>query len=169
MKIPPLVMLTVLHTHYEASRREQSTVKTVKEIMSEDCVTLTLQDNIFEAAVKMKQHDIGFIPVLEGKKLIGVVTDRDLVIRGYAEKHSGSTAIKEVLSEQVTTVSPSTSVDEAAKLMANEQIRRLPVVENGDLVGIVAIGDMAVRTKFEDEAGEALSKISETDKAFATK
>ncbi|WP_135547498.1 CBS domain-containing protein [Paenibacillus cymbidii] len=141
-------------------------MKTVKEIMSTDCVTLTLQDNVFEAALKMKQHNIGFIPVLDGKKLVGVVTDRDLVVRGYAEKHSGSTAIQEVLSEQLTTVNPETSVDDAAKLMANEQIRRLPVVEHGNLVGVVAIGDMAVRTKFEDEAGEALSKISESNKSF---
>lgn len=141
-------------------------MKTVKEIMSTDCVTLTLQDNVFEAALKMKQHNIGFIPVLDGRKLVGVVTDRDLVVRGYAEKHSGSTAIKEVLSEQLTTVNPETSVDDAAKLMANEQIRRLPVVEDGNLVGVVAIGDMAVRTKFEDEAGEALSKISEPSKSF---
>ncbi len=146
--------------------RERLALKTVKEIMSTDCVTLTLQDNVFEAALKMKQHNIGFIPVLDGKKLVGVVTDRDLVVRGYAEKHSGSTAIQEVLSEQLTTVNPETSVDDAAKLMANEQIRRLPVVEHGNLVGVVAIGDMAVRTKFEDEAGEALSKISESNKSF---
>ncbi|MFD2612899.1 CBS domain-containing protein [Paenibacillus gansuensis] len=141
--------------------------KTLKEVMSTDIVTVTLQDNIFEIALKMKQHDIGFIPVLEGRRLIGVVTDRDLVIRGYADKHSGSTAVEHVISKDVRTVSPEMTVDEAAKIMANEKIRRLPVVENGELVGVVAIGDLAVRTKFEDEAGEALSQISEKDKSYS--
>ncbi|NEW05438.1 CBS domain-containing protein [Paenibacillus sp. SYP-B3998] len=134
--------------------------KTVKDIMTRDCVTVTLLDNVFEIATKMKQYDIGFVPVVEGKKLIGVVTDRDLVIRGYAEKKSGSTAVEEVITKDVATIEASTSIEEAAKIMAKDQVRRLPVVENGELVGIVAIGDLAVRDNFEDEAGEALSQIS---------
>ncbi|MCS7459433.1 CBS domain-containing protein [Paenibacillus doosanensis] len=137
----------------------------LKEIMTKDCATVTLKDNVYEVAVKMKQEDTGFIPVVEGKKLIGVITDRDLVIRGYAAKKEGSTAVKDVMSSnQITCASPETTVDEAAKLMAKQQIRRLPVCENGELVGIVSIGDLAVRDKFEDEAGEALSQISEKDK-----
>jgi CBS domain-containing protein len=142
-------------------------MKTVKEIMSKDCVTVTLKDNVYEIAVKMKEHDIGFIPVVDGKKLIGVVTDRDLVIRGFADKKEGSTEVRQVISEKTVTVSPDTTVDEAAQIMAREQIRRLPVVENGELIGIVAIGDLAVRDKFENEAGEALSKISVQDQSFA--
>ncbi|KZE84262.1 CBS domain-containing protein [Paenibacillus elgii] len=138
--------------------------RTLREIMTTDCSTVTLKDNVYEAAVKMKQEDTGFIPVVEGRKLIGVLTDRDLVIRGYAEKREGSAAIKQVMSDRVVSVPPETTVDEAAKIMAKEQIRRLPVVANGDLVGIVSIGDLAVRDKFEDEAGEALSQISEQDK-----
>lgn len=138
--------------------------KTVREIMSKDCVTVTLQDNVYEIALKMKQHDIGFVAVVDGKKLIGAVTDRDLVVRGYAEKHSGSTAVEQVITKDVATIDPNTSIEEAAKIMAKNQIRRLPVVENGELVGIVAIGDLAVRGSFEDEAGQALSKIS-SDKA----
>lgn len=135
--------------------------KTVKDIMSKDCVTATTQDNIYELAVKMKQNDIGFIPVVEGSKLVGVVTDRDLVVRGYAEKHSGSTAVSEVITTHIKTIASDTSVDEAAKLMADSQIRRLPVVDNGNLVGIVSIGDLAIREVFVNEAGEALSQISE--------
>jgi CBS domain-containing protein len=139
--------------------------KKLKEIMTKDCATVTLKDNVYEVAVKMKQEDTGFIPVVDGKKLIGVITDRDLVIRGFAAKKEGSTAVEEVMSSnQITSATPETTVDEAAKLMAKQQIRRLPVVENGELVGIVSIGDLAVRSKFEDEAGEALSQISEKDK-----
>jgi CBS domain-containing protein len=136
-------------------------MKTLKEIMTKNVVTVTKQDNIYEIAVKMKENDTGFIPVVEGTKLIGVVTDRDLVIRGYADRHSGSTAVEEVMTKSPVTASAETTVDEAAKIMASRQIRRLPIVENGDLIGVVAIGDMAVRHNFEEEAGKALSEISE--------
>ncbi|HEX7056594.1 MAG TPA: CBS domain-containing protein [Bacilli bacterium] len=142
-------------------------MKTLQEIMTKNCVTLTPQDNVYEAAVKMKEHDIGFIPVVEGKKLLGVITDRDIVLRCTAEKKPGSTAVTEIMSHDIVTASPNTTIQEAAKLLAGKQIRRLPIVENGELVGVVAIADMAVREKFEDEAGEALSEISEPNGQFA--
>lgn len=129
--------------------------------MSTDCVTATLQDNVYEIALKMKQSDIGFVPILDGKKLIGVVTDRDLVVRGLAEKHSGSTGVSEVITHEVDTISSSATADEAAELMASKQIRRLPVVDNGELIGVLAIGDLAIREIYVNEAGEALSAISE--------
>ncbi|MFX3633357.1 MAG: CBS domain-containing protein [Candidatus Pristimantibacillus sp.] len=135
--------------------------KTVKEIMSTDCVTATLQDNIYELAVLMKQNDIGIVPIVDGRKLIGVVTDRDLVIRGYAGKHSGSTEVAAVMTSDVQTISSSATTHEAAKMMASNKIRRLPVVDDGKLVGILAIGDLAVREIFVNEAGEALNEISE--------
>lgn len=136
-------------------------MRKIADVMSKDCVTVTPQDNIYECAVKMKEHDIGFLPVVEGQKMIGVVTDRDLVIRGYAEKHSGSESVMSVLTKEVESITPDMSVDEAASIMSSRQIRRLPVVENGELKGIVSIGDLAVREIFVDEAGQALSGISE--------
>jgi len=140
---------------------------TIREIMSTDCVTVAPQSSVFDAAAKMRDHDIGFIPVVEGKKLVGVITDRDLVVRGLAERKPGTATVNEVMSRQVTTVSPQMSVEEAAKLMANEQIRRLPVVENGELVGVVAIGDLAVREKHDEKAGKALSEISVSEKTLS--
>ncbi|MBN2983467.1 MULTISPECIES: CBS domain-containing protein [Cohnella] len=136
-------------------------MRKVSDVMSTDCVTVAPQDNIYECAVKMKDHDIGFLPVVEGRKLIGVITDRDLVIRGYAEKHPGSESVMTVLTEGVETISPDTSVDEAVSLMSSRQIRRLPVVSGGELQGVVSIGDLAIREIFVQEAGEALSGISE--------
>jgi CBS domain-containing protein len=136
-------------------------LRKIADIMSADCVTVTPQDNLYEAASLMKDHNIGFVPVIEGRKLIGVITDRDLVIRGYAEKQPGTISVKEVLTKDVRTVSPQMSVDEAAGIMASSQIRRLPVVENGQLMGVVSLGDLAVREIFVNEAGEALSNISE--------
>ncbi|GIP51892.1 CBS domain-containing protein [Paenibacillus vini] len=138
-------------------------MKKVSEIMTRDVVTVTPEDNVFEVAVKMKQHGTGFIPVVEkgGDKLIGVITDRDLVVRGIAEKHPGSTAVETVMTKGIKTASPDTSVDAAAELMAEQQIRRLPVTEGDRLIGIVSIGDLAVRNIFADNAGEALAEISE--------
>ncbi|CAM2821789.1 CBS domain-containing protein [Paenibacillus sediminis] len=139
-------------------------MKTVKELMTTNCETVTTQDNIYEVAVKMKQNDVGIIPVVDtdGQTLIGVVTDRDLVVRGYAEKHSGSTSVEKVMTTSIRTASPDMSVDDAAELMAEQQIRRLPVTDNNHkLLGIISIGDLAVRNIFADNAGAALSQISQ--------
>lgn len=136
-------------------------MKTIKDLMTRDVITVTTKDNIYEIAVKMRDYDIGFVPVVEGKKAIGCVTDRDLVIRGYAEKHSGSTSVEDVMTKNCVKVPPDMTVDEASRLMAEKKIRRLIVEENGQLVGVVAIGDLAVREPLKDEAGEALSEISE--------
>ncbi|GGA21441.1 CBS domain-containing protein [Paenibacillus physcomitrellae] len=139
-------------------------MKKVKEIMTQSPVTVTPLDNIYEIAVKMKEHDTGFIPVVDNPgsdRLIGAVTDRDLVVRGYAEKHSGSTAVDKVMTKNLQTATADMSVDEAAELMAKQQIRRLPVTEGDRLIGVVSLGDMAVEHIFADNAGDALSNISE--------
>lgn len=136
----------------------------LSDIMSKNCVTVTKQDNIFEIATKMKEHNIGFIPIVEGKKLLGVVTDRDLVLRGYADKRSGSGSVEEVMTNNPITATPDTTVDEAARIMSDKQIRRLAVVQGGQLVGVVAIGDLAVHQYSEEEAGQALSEISEKNR-----
>lgn len=141
-------------------------MKQVRDLMAADCKTVTEQDNIYEAAVIMAQNDIGFVPVVDASdrsKLVGAVTDRDIVIRGYAEKKPGSSSIQEVMSGQLVSISPDKSAQEAADLMAEHQIRRLPVVENGRLVGVISLGDLAIARTTEDEAGHALSEISEHD------
>lgn len=142
-------------------------MKTLREIMTDNVVTVMKQDSIDVIASKMKNENIGFIPVVEGKQLAGVVTDRDLVIRGLAEKLPDSTPVEQVMTKQPVTAAPDTTVDEAAKIMASRKIRRLPVVDNGELVGVVAIGDMAVRNNLEDEAAKALSEISSPTKEMA--
>lgn len=84
----------------------------IENIMTDSIVTCTAQDNIYEAAVKMKQHDTGFIPIVDGERLIGVLTDRDLVIRAMAEKHPGSTSVRDVMTEEVISVGPEATIDE---------------------------------------------------------
>ena len=135
---------------------------TVKEVMSTSCKTLTLQDNVYQAAVLMKEQDIGFVPIVNQGRLIGVITDRDIVIRGVAEKHPNSSLVADIMTEQLVSVDSTMTSEEAAEVMAAHQVRRLPVVDNGRLVGIVSLGDLAIRTPNAHEAGQALSEISES-------
>ena len=137
----------------------------IKDIMTTNVVTCKTDDTIFDLATKMVEHDIGFLPIKEGENLVGVVTDRDLVIRGYANKLDSSAAAAEVMTDGCISISPDATVDEASELMAMHQIRRLCVVEKGKLVGVCAIGDLAVRYKYMEDAGHALSEISEKDQS----
>jgi CBS domain-containing protein len=135
----------------------------VRDFMSTNVEYCTPVDNVYEAALKMKDLDVGVIPIVEHGQLIGLVTDRDLVVRGIAEKHPGSNQITNVMSHELICVSPDDSVDKATELMARHQIRRLPVVENGQLVGMLSLGDLASHEEVDDRAGVALNYISEDD------
>ena len=134
---------------------------TLRDIMTSDVDFCTVKDNIYEAALKMRDDNVGVIPVLENGRLIGVITDRDIVTRSVAEKKPNSTKITDVISTELVTGSPDMSVEEAEELMASEQVRRLPIVEQDKLVGIVALGDFAVHRQTSSEAGIALQSISE--------
>ncbi|MCM3768555.1 CBS domain-containing protein [Neobacillus niacini] len=133
----------------------------IRDIMTNDVECCTLLDNVYEVAVKMKELNVGAIPIVDQDKLVGMITDRDIVIRGVAEKHPGSTKVEDIMSDKLITVTPEATSRDAAKLMAEHQIRRLPVVENGKLVGIVSLGDFAIRELTDDQAKQALTEISE--------
>lgn len=135
----------------------------IRDIMSDEVECCTLLDNVYEVAVKMKEWDVGAIPIVDDEKLVGMITDRDIVIRGVAEKRPGSTKVEEIMSDILITVTPETTSREASELMSKHQIRRLPVVEGEKLVGIVSLGDFAVRKLTDSQAGKALSEISETN------
>jgi CBS domain-containing protein len=133
----------------------------IRDIMTDQVECCTLLDNVFEVAVKMKELNVGAIPIVDKDKLVGMITDRDIVIRGVAEKHPGSTKVEDIMSDKLITISADASTKEAANLMADHQIRRLPVVEGDKLIGIVSLGDFAIRQMTDDQAKEALSEISE--------
>jgi CBS domain-containing protein len=106
-------------------------------------------DKVIDVARKMKQEDAGFIPVLEnGGSLIGVITDRDIVIRCIAEGHDPrSETAEHLMSREVTMIAPDDDIEQAAKMMEREEIRRLPVAENGHLVGVLSHGNLVQATK----------------------
>jgi len=109
----------------------------------------------------MRDLNIGAVPVVDGERPVGIITDRDIVLRCVAEeKDATKVKASEIMTKKLITVNPEINVKEAAKIMAEHQIRRLPVVENGKLVGIVSLGDLATKPNFSDEAGEALTNIS---------
>jgi CBS domain-containing protein len=136
-------------------------VRKIREIMTSDVETCTLLDNVFEVAVKMKELNVGAIPIVDEGRLVGMITDRDIVIRGIAEKHPPSSKVEAVMSDHLVTASPEMSTQEATKLMAQHKIRRLPVVDGEKLIGIVALGDFAVNELTDEQAQHALSEISE--------
>ncbi|OIK14069.1 CBS domain-containing protein [Bacillus sp. MUM 116] len=133
----------------------------IREIMTDNVESCSLLDNVYEVAVKMKELNVGAIPIVDHEKLVGMITDRDIVLRCVAEKNPPSSKVEEIMSNELITISPDASTREAAKLMAEHQIRRLPVVEGDKIVGIVSLGDFAIRDLTDDQAKQALTEISE--------
>lgn len=133
----------------------------VRDLMSRNVAEVSPDTSLEEVARMMKEMNIGSVPVCESGRVVGIVTDRDIIVRELAMgKNPVATRVGDVMTHGISTVSPDMDIHDAAKLMSDKQIRRLPVVDNGRLVGMIAIGDMAVRSTLEDDAGEALSDIS---------
>lgn len=134
----------------------------IADIMTKDVQSVAPSTDLQTVARHMRDLDVGVIPVVDGGKLLGVITDRDIVIRAIAAGVSPQQATAgDHMSSDPTTVSPDDDVQRATEIMAREQIRRLLVVENGTLVGILSIGDVAVDTGRDKLTGDALEQISE--------
>ncbi len=132
----------------------------VKDLMSSNVQYVRPETPMEEIAQYMKQHDIGSIPVCnDNGEAVGIVTDRDIVLRAVSAGTPSMTA-RDIMSTNVVYVDSNTNAHEAANLMAKNQIRRLPVVDNNRLVGMLAMADIARKNIYVDEAGDALSAIS---------
>jgi CBS domain-containing protein len=136
--------------------------QSIREIMTPNPSTIEPSNSVVEAARIMKQEDAGVVPVTENGRLTGMVTDRDIAIRVVAEgKDPQSTTVREVASTDLVTVDPQQDLDEALRLMAQHQVRRLPVVEeDGRLVGVVAQADVA-REGDDTKTGQVVQEISD--------
>ena len=132
----------------------------IRELMTSNPTTCPPSASILDVAKMMAQEDVGPVPIVEGDRLTGIVTDRDLVVRVLAEgRDPTSTTIGEIASADLVTVQPDSDLSEALNLMAQNQVRRLPVVEGDQLVGIVAQADVA-RAADEEKTGEVVQDIS---------
>jgi CBS domain-containing protein len=136
--------------------------RTVREAMTTSPRSIERGGSVVEAAQMMASEDVGSLPVVEGGELVGMVTDRDLVLQVIAKDRDPSEVrISEVASQNPIVASPEESLDEALKRMAQEQVRRLPVVEAGRLVGILAQADVAREAK-ATSTGQMVEQISES-------
>jgi CBS domain-containing protein len=134
--------------------------KSVRDVMTPGVRTVSPSQSLAEAAEVMKGEDVGSVPVVEEGRLAGIVTDRDIVTRAVAERRDPQTVkVAEVASRELVTVEPEQDLDEALALMARHQVRRLPVVEAGQLVGMLAQADLALEAK-EKKVGETVEEIS---------
>jgi len=137
--------------------QEQTMAERIEEVMTREPRTVTTSEPLTDAARAMRDADIGDLIVLDGQTVAGIVTDRDIVVRGIAEgRDPRSTRVGEVCTSDPTTLEPGQGIDEAIETMRRLDVRRLPVVEGGRPVGIVSLGDLAV----ERDSDSALADIS---------
>ena len=134
----------------------------VQDLMTANPKTIAGDGSIVDAAKIMRDEDVGIVPIVDGDRLVGTITDRDIAIKVVAEGNDGrSTTVGEVASRDLVTVDPQQDLDEALRLMAQHQVRRLPVVEeDGRLVGILAQADVA-REASPEQTGRVVEEISE--------
>jgi CBS domain-containing protein len=131
--------------------------KSVRDLMTSNPISLPASASIREAAQRMRDKNIGDVVVEKAGKLCGIVTDRDIVVRAIAEgKNVETTQLEAICSKDVTSLSPNQSDEDAVQLMREKSIRRLPVIENGKVVGIVSLGDLAI----EKDPRSVLGQVS---------
>jgi CBS domain-containing protein len=133
----------------------------IREVMTPNPRTVAPTDSIQNAARIMRQEDTGAVPVVDNGRPVGILTDRDIVIRAVADGGELSRPVSEIVTEGIIAATPDMTTREAAELMSEHQIRRLPVVENDRLVGIVSLGDLAVKDAHDKMTGDTLEKVSE--------
>jgi CBS domain-containing protein len=134
----------------------------IRDVMTSNPSCVSPDDSIQNAARIMRDMDTGAVPVVENGRPVGIVTDRDIVVRAVAEEGGQlNRPVREIVTNTVVCASPDMSTREAADLMSEHQVRRLPVVENERLVGIVSIGDLAVKEGKDRRIGDALQDISQ--------
>ncbi|WP_226676616.1 CBS domain-containing protein [Mesobacillus jeotgali] len=132
----------------------------IEKVMTREVEYCSPETPIHEVAAKMRDLDVGVMPICEGDQLTGLATDRDIILKAVADNTSMESPISEIMTTDPVRGTVNMTAEEAADLMADVQIRRLPIVEDGKMIGIVSLGDIAVTHKLDDEAGQALEDIS---------
>ncbi len=133
----------------------------VQDIMSSDVSSVSKMTNVADIAKIMKERNIGAVPVVDNDSLVGIITDRDIVLRVVAEnKNLSQSTAEHVMTSDPVFIDYNSDIDQAVELMSEYQVKRLPVIRNGKLTGMLALGDLAIEQIHMDEAGEALSGIS---------
>lgn len=132
----------------------------LRDIMSRQIASVNTDDSVEKAAQLMKQYNVGSIPICSRDSVVGIVTDRDIALRAVAKGQDTNQQVRDIMTANPVVGTPDMDVHEAVSIMSEKQIRRLPVVENNCLVGMVALGDISVEPKLQDNAEIALKNIS---------
>jgi CBS domain-containing protein len=141
----------------------------VRHVMTESPQTISPDMTAADAAALMRSLDVGVIPLVDGGKLVGLVTDRDLALRVVAERRSGDeVTVGDIATQSPVTITPDMKLSQARDLMSQNRVRRLPVMKGEELVGIVSLGDLAVQDASERAVGQTLETISESDSTLST-
>lgn len=135
---------------------------TVKELMSVNICFVTADADVTAAAALMKKYDIGLIPVCDQKGcLLGLVTDRDIVLRALSSKEGiEKKKVRHIMTEEIVSVTPMTDIHDAALVFSEKKVRRLPVLDNGRLVGILSLSDLSGKRIFLAEVGEIMGNLA---------
>lgn len=132
-----------------------------RDIMTKSVQTATADTTLKEVAAMMRDGDMGSVPIVDDGKLVGIVTDRDIVVRALAEGKDGGANVSEAMTTELFTAGADDYVFEAVRLMGDKQVRRLPIVDTDQkLVGIIALADVALETEDDRDLAEALEEIS---------
>ena len=133
----------------------------ISEVMTREVTTVGPETSVQQAAGFMLSEDAGSLPVRDGNRLVGMITDRDIAVRGVAKGHGPDTPVRELMTDQVICVREDDDVDDVASKMSETQVRRLPVVDEDDrLCGIVSLGDLSRETN-DESAHQALEGVSQ--------
>lgn len=134
----------------------------IKDIMTDPAIVLSSDTSVFDAANVMRENNIGSVPVVDSEGCLkGIVTDRDIVIRSIAQGlNYKETKVSDIMSENVSAIPPDAEIDDAFDIMSRDKVRRIPIVENKKVLGVVSLGDVALCRDYEIECAKALCEIS---------
>ncbi len=131
----------------------------VSEVMTRGAAVVAPDSSLYDAARLMRDHGVGAAPVVDGGLVVGILTDRDIVVRAIAEE-TPDIPVRKIMSKAICCVGPDEDIKTAEKIMARERIHRLPVVRNGELLGIVTLGDIAAGARREAREHEVLADVT---------
>lgn len=124
----------------------------VMDVMTQNVATVNRNDSVEKAAQLMSEHNVGSIPICDNNKVVGVITDRDIALRSVAKGSDNNIKVGDIMTSNPVVANKDMDIHDAARIMSERQIRRLPVEDNQNIVGIVSLGDIAIEPKHENEA-----------------
>lgn len=133
----------------------------VMDVMTQNVATVNRNDSVEKAAGLMSEYNVGSLPICENNKVVGVITDRDIALRSVAKREDNNIKVGDIMTSNPVVANKDMDIHDAARIMSERQIRRLPVIESNNLVGMLSLGDVSVESGSNETAGEALSNISE--------